>query len=381
MIAPVFSYRWQLWLFIGTLAFFMAFPFLPKPDWIDRGILYKAFRFTTSYRSNIFYNIINDPGDIDVLFMGSSSMASGVNPLMVRGALRTVKGEDANVYLVYHPQAGFDFDYILLKDILARRKVKLLIWDALRPPKDFQGDYHEFSAYLWDMNLHRSLMNSQSTDKIGIYLYSLYTGTKLLLSPFLSNGAPFQEAPGDYICNKVYYMGACMRQVEEQLKLNYPIPPAFPLEKLLHYRATDEVLRDPYRYRDFDKNLMEEVLQLAKQHHTAVALFVTPITKEPEAIISIQRLKQNHPGWELPIIGATRVDMLRDTDITYGEFYQEDGIHMLYNATNYYTEIILPAILTLYGQAISGGLDKPVPVIEKMRNLSAPIPNDTPPQD
>lgn len=382
MIAPVFTYRWQAIIFFPILAFFLALPFVDKPVWMERAILYRSIEMASNHRNNIFYDILTGESDIDILFLGSSTLSAAINPLIVRAALRSLTGKENTVYTVYHPKAGFDFDYIILKDILQNRRVKLLVWDGVRTPKTDNALYHHATPYVWDYNMHKDLARLLDSDPIDVYLYSVMTGPKLLFSPLLYLGKAIPEEGEDFLCDKTYYLGACLRSSASQASIHYPAPPHLDMKRLLHFRGNDlEDLRDTKSYRSMDYELMKKILELAKEHNTAVALMVAPINNESDHAISVQSIDQNAPGWDLPIIGATLFNVLNTTDIKVEDFFQEDKIHMMFNATNYYTEMLLPAIVKLYNEAITTGIQVPPTIPEALITLHQEAPNETPPHD
>ncbi len=366
MIAPVFAYRWQKWLFCITLVFFLALPYLPKPGWMDRAMLYH-FAFSKKHMSNIYTNILDAPGDIDVLVLGSSSLGSGLNPLIIRAALRATTGKESNVAVMFHPNAGFDLDYVILKDVLAKKKVKLLIWDALRMPDLNAPINHYATSYLWDMRLHEDLLDITPKRRTTIYLYSVMTGLKLILSPVLDHGKSIPEPEGEFMCDKPYYLGACLRKEANQLKKEYPPPPMLDMNQILHFRDDVTYLSPRYHYRRTDGLFYEQVLKLAQDNGVQVAFMITPMVGGPSKVIPIQEIESGSRGWNVPIIGATRKEVQLDQGIKNGGFYQTDGTHMLYNATNYYTRIVLPAIIRLYEQTLAGGIQPP-PSMDEMGN-------------
>lgn len=360
MIAPVFTYRWQLWLFTGTLFFFLVLPFLPKPEWMSRDILYNAIYFNKKNSNTIYSAILRDPRDIDILFVGSSTMTSGVNALQVRAALRGLTDHEPVVYTIYHPKAGFDLDYILIKDILSRKKVKLLVWDGLRPPKENPGHLHHADMFLWDMRLHAELIDNVPQLKTDIYLYSVMTGLKLILSPVLDRGDIIPERPEYFICSKTHYLGACMRREAEQLAVNLPEAPALSLDRILHFRGLSPVLKPSSHtpYTRLDRKLLPMMLALAEEHHTALAFMITPIANSPDNVILAQRIARGQAGWDVPVIGATMADFYPKRRLRH-TLFQNDDFHLIYQAASQYTYTVMPAILHLYRQATTTGITLP----------------------
>ena len=382
MIAPVFAYRWQMIVFFPLLAFFMLLPFVDKPSWMERGILYRSIKMNDSYRSNIFYDILTEPKDIDVLFVGSSTLSAAVNPIVVKAALRSATGKENTIYTIYHPRGGFDFDYIIIKDILKRHKVKLLVWDGARPPINDQK-YHPSTPYIWDYTLHRDISSTMHLDTAQMYLFSVMTGPKLLLSPILYIGNSIQTKGSNFLCNKNYYLGACLRYgeaingtyVDSQSNIHYPAPPLMDISHLLHFRGNDmSELRNGKPYRSIDYEMLKKVLTLAEEYNTSVAFLLAPIKGDPEHVITVPVIHNNTPGWNVPIIAATLYNVLNGTNIKLDDFFQKDHTHLLYNATNYYTEMLLPAIIQIYEESIDTGIQVPPTNAKAIAMLRRPPP-------
>ena len=72
---------------------------------------------------------------------------------------------------------------------------------------------------------------------------------------------------------------------------------------------------------------------------------------------------------------------MKELDITKYSFFQDDGTHMLNNATNYFSAMVMPAIIELYQQVASGGIQVPPVNPEAVQILQSPLPNLIPPKD
>lgn len=126
---PVFRYKWQLYLFISFIGLLAVSPFLNKPDWFDRRVLYSTFELyprEIPNNTDIYFSEKN----IDILFLGSSMTLQSNDLFTLKHAFVERYGYIPVIQKVYHAHTGLDIDYVLLKDILSRSKVKLLIFET-----------------------------------------------------------------------------------------------------------------------------------------------------------------------------------------------------------------------------------------------------------
>ena len=77
----------------------------------------------------IRHEIFEETNDIDIVFMGSSRMFFAVDVPYVQAALSRQLGRPAVVRAVAWTGSGFDALYLLSRDLLAHRRVRLLVFD------------------------------------------------------------------------------------------------------------------------------------------------------------------------------------------------------------------------------------------------------------
>ncbi|MBY0406683.1 MAG: hypothetical protein K2Q01_03255 [Rickettsiales bacterium] len=359
MIAPVFTYRWQAALFVLFMAVFATLPFLDKPDWMDRSVLYRSISFGDRTRNNILGDLLKSHDYIDVLFLGSSGLGSGFNPVLLRLAMKAALGHDVNVVMAYHNKQGFDFDYVLLKDILDNHRVKLLVWEGMHPPEGKDPQMHYRLDYLLDYHKHEELARMAPSQQKHIYLASSMNGLKLLLSPLLHYGPMLLEQGDDFICNRAFYYGACLREEARQGAKPFPPPPKLDMEQILHFRGDSEIFVEKNTFRDYDMRMLKLVLRLAMQSDTDVALAMVPSRDDPYDALPGYTVPYGELGWNIPIVGARLEDLLKDSGLKSSDMYEADNRHFVYNATNYYTKTVLPALIEVLRQVEEGGVYMP----------------------
>ena len=350
-MAPVFAYRWQLWLFVVVMALLAVFPLVDKPSWMNRAVLYRALKLNDNYRYNIMPQLINGKRDIDVLFLGASALGSGFNPRMVKEALREKLGREPVVYTMYHPQRGADLDAIIIRDILSKRRVTMLVWEALRAQRRDNGA-HAGSNFLWDYALHKNMLAASDIDDMSVYLYSMMNALKLSLSPVLDmKGKSFPETV--FLCDRIHQLGACLRNVgNENKKIAGIAPPSIPLERMLHFRDKAEQDLDISRhYKRSSQIFIGEGLRVAEQYGAFVAFTQIPMMSDGN-YISLYSFREGHPANEVPILAVPRPDLFTDRVSQRKYFMPGDGTHLSSQGTNFHTQAALPALLALYDMAL-----------------------------
>ena len=114
--------------FIILLVFFLIFPIiLSWGGHGDRSEVYRAVPPTLGPMAAIERQIFQEKGDIDILFLGDSLLREGVDIAAVREALSRKLGRPATVFSFGCAWPGLDRHYFLLRDLLAHRKVKMVV--------------------------------------------------------------------------------------------------------------------------------------------------------------------------------------------------------------------------------------------------------------
>jgi hypothetical protein len=125
---PAFSSTRQKAVFGLTLLFFLMLPVLllaigrNSREELYRGISERAGAFDFIRRQ-----IFEDRSDVDIAFCGTSLLAGAINPEMVGQELSRALGRPSRVVLLPQSWQGPDMNYVVARDLLEHRKVKVLV--------------------------------------------------------------------------------------------------------------------------------------------------------------------------------------------------------------------------------------------------------------
>jgi hypothetical protein len=115
----------------------------------------------------IHSQIFQTTSPLDIAFMGSSLMMGNVNTESVEQHLSASLGRQLRVRTIAWNGSGFDSLYFIAKDLLERRRVKLLIIDDQR--RLFDGpSIHAFAWYRW-ADTHQDVADQPWRIRISLY--------------------------------------------------------------------------------------------------------------------------------------------------------------------------------------------------------------------
>jgi hypothetical protein len=173
---PAFSSTRQLGGFICIIFGLLILPFTGHWYQADRSRLYSAAGLNWGPYPWIKRQIFEETNDIDIAFIGSSRMYWGIDTPQVQKALSHHLGHPANVVSICWGGAGFDADYFAAKELLARRRVKTLVfYDEITPWNRSKTYWYNFLQYACTHCKEPGFMQSR------------YISTLVMYSEYLSN--------------------------------------------------------------------------------------------------------------------------------------------------------------------------------------------------
>jgi hypothetical protein len=130
MMRPAFTSTKAAAAFAGLLLLVLLAPVLAGKKFLPpREQAYATLSWGYSAYPWIRHEIFEETNDIDVVFMGASRMFFGVDVPYVQAELSKKLGRPAVVRAVAWTGAGYDALYLLAQDLLAHRRVRLLVFD------------------------------------------------------------------------------------------------------------------------------------------------------------------------------------------------------------------------------------------------------------
>ena len=237
-LSPAFQKRWYGFFFICVFLFFLTLPFIPKSSWVERDKLYAAIGGNTGRFQYLSTEIMQEGEDIDVLFVGSSSLGVGIDARYVKQELSKLLGREAVVYITTHRKVSTDYDYIVTRDILDKRNVKLVIL-----ANDKYSGYKQSLPYLnnyftIDFSLHKDViakLDNKMQEKM--LKINWVNGLRQILTPLKDSKHAFNYNDTCFESVLEEYFGGCPKVKKgEKIKNNFfdrVHKTEIPLEKII----------------------------------------------------------------------------------------------------------------------------------------------------
>jgi hypothetical protein len=126
---PAFSSTRQAAGFGLLVAVMLSLPaLLPKGALGSHEEMYASYGWGSAAYPYIQDQIYRHPEPIDILFVGSSHMNSGIDPAYVQQKLSEHLGHPATVVSLCWGGPGFDITYLITRELLKRRKVGMIVF-------------------------------------------------------------------------------------------------------------------------------------------------------------------------------------------------------------------------------------------------------------
>ena len=348
---------------IGTLAFVVGITLAPivfnnlappAPEQIYRGI--------PAIYGN-FYTIgeeLAKPGKIDVLIVGSSDAWTSLDPRIVHGALESRFGETMRVLNLGTNWAGLDRDVQIVHDVLRAHEVELVLVPESDP---IQVAPHELAKHWWRGDVStRGLLVSQRAQ---LYLMSVIGFPRQLWSRFKSpESLPLLESYRAYVDSQLQLYGFNSARTgwlsnystdtsdrREFVPLDAPSP-AVTDEALFFQGEPNEYFALRFDYSPMQTHFVTSIRDMVRAQGGVFATFSIPTHFQNEILeqawvrphVSIDR------DW--PTIGISMSNLFPNYSFDQMLDYYGNESHLNTNGAIAYTRALLPAIETLYAEAM-----------------------------
>jgi hypothetical protein len=151
-MSPTFSSTRQAAAFALMLLILFLLPELVGKSLLpSREELYSAPSWAFGAFPYIHDQIFEEKGDIDIAFMGSSPLYWGIDTPYVQRKMSEMLGRPAVVRSLCWHWSGFDALYFTARELLQRRKVRMIVFCDLIFPDTFDGAHRSTSKWFtWD---------------------------------------------------------------------------------------------------------------------------------------------------------------------------------------------------------------------------------------
>ena len=131
---PAFDSTKQVAAFALLLLLLLAGPWLAGKSFLpEREQIYSSTSWQFGSYPFLDQHIFHEQGDIDIAFMGSSHAWYGINTPVLQKELSRQTGREATVLTLCWFWPGNDALYFIVKDLLAHRRVKMLVFCDEQP--------------------------------------------------------------------------------------------------------------------------------------------------------------------------------------------------------------------------------------------------------
>jgi hypothetical protein len=288
--------------------------------------------------------IFRDPSDADVLFVGSSLVRAGIDQPMVERALSEHLGRPAHVTMLSLNWQGLDLQYFLLRDYLNTHHAGLIVWNLPVPSSRHVEPHVEAFRWIRLGEYSDALSGLPLRYRLALYGDMVLGAPRELLSHLRPNLLSGKEAAAQIGAEKMgYYGGSFVPEPASlatvpRLRQSYQAPP------YILVRAVGPPL-NPY-----EEHFAREILELAKENHTAIVLLHIPIDSEEGLDYLPERSRwSDELHTNAPMIGVSSAALFENVDKAIFHGYYRDQ-HFNINGSMLFTRSIMPAILKAYDE-------------------------------
>jgi hypothetical protein len=291
--------------------------------------------------------IFDEKTPIDIVFVGSSLLVRGVDTDYVQAQLSKLLQRPATVRYVALKWQGLDMQYMLMRDLLERRKVRMVV--MAMPNRTLGGDSPHIQAYRWMRwgDFPESLGDLPFRSRPSVYAMEVLGAPRQLLNHLRSNGrihdpqliatlgTQHEAAFGGYYGNPF---------VQERKPA-----PVVPAQHMIAIGADDP--RFDFNGRPlgpYHRYWGQQIGKLARERGAALAMLHIPEDSERGSNVVPERMYwPDVVGMPAPIIGLPSAELFADMPAaTFYHYYFDQHLNM--NGKEFFTRAITPAILDVY---------------------------------
>jgi len=361
---PAFSSTRQAAAFALLLLLLLLLPVLfGKRMLPPRDQIYSSIPWGIGAYPYIHQQIFEKKGDLDIVFMGFSTMYYGIDTPYVESSLTRSLGHKASVMTAAWYGPGFDALYFIAQDLLEHRKVNTIVFTDVAGKGDTPP--HEASPYLFRLADNAECLDGTPLEDIPQYYFAAILGMPRnilsIIRPNLSGNVfsserlrifgvhnqPVQN-PSDRLGSLALTEGFNFSQFVEYT----PISKASPSDACIYSPAT----ADKFRFANesippLELHFAQIFAALAKMHGVRLVFLHLPELESADKTDPFIEERVDWPkvlGTNIAMVGIPPEKLfagIPPEDIP--KLYAHDA-HLNKNGAEYFTKLITPALLKLY---------------------------------
>lgn len=318
---------------------------------IDRRHSYEIMTENHGAYSFVAREIFDNREDIDVLFLGSSILFSGVDTPKVQQALTAEHGRPVRAVTFGHYFNSIDVLYMQLRDVLSRKRVRMVVLSIPRVPYT-DGPSTTGCRFIRYSDVDEIVEQLPLKYQASLYGCGLLRAPRDLLTMIRKNRiSPSSFSEGLGMDEAEIGLGRDPRTFSKFS----PVSPSIPADDMFYSRNTEHQFKFtgeeiPY-YQDL---YLKRLIDICRRNGVPVVILNIPQFTEWHSETVVERKNwQVEFGGDLPIIGIRPSVLfagLSDDELDKLRF---DDAHLNANGREYFTRAVLPAILEVYRKNVT----------------------------
>ncbi|HEX6127005.1 MAG TPA: hypothetical protein VFZ23_16650 [Pyrinomonadaceae bacterium] len=290
--------------------------------------------------------VFNKKEELDILFIGSSIIWNGVDTPQVQQALSDHLGRQARTVTFGYSFNSFDISYSLLRDLLERRRVRLVVLSIPRLTYPEGPSATAFKFLRYDEN-PEIVAGLPLEGKISLYACSVLRSPRDLLTIARPNSpveSPYADTFGAF--KREEGVGANPLTFERFA----PQAPRLPATDLIYSDSTKDLFKfSNTRIPAHQDYYLERVVELLRENGVPFAILNVPQYSERrhDKVIELENWQERF-GADIPLMGISPTTLFAGLSDKEVEKLHSDHEHFNLNGCEFYTDAILPAILEVY---------------------------------
>lgn len=344
---PPFATRWQAVCFLLLLVILLVLPILvARFRLVSKSDFYSGVTTRHGSFTYLQQQIFTEQSELDIVFVGSSLIWAGIDTPYVQRELSKKLGREAIVVTLATNWRGEDLTYTVLSDLLAHRKVRMVVLTMPLPYQTQSAPHHQsFRWWLYGEN-EAELRRLPLRDRVAIYGEQVLGAPRHLLSGIRSNRVAVvpQDAKLGALQEESGFQGAPF------VRRAYQAPPPdtraviYSPETRDHFQFTGQALSQ------YQAEFLSATFTLLSKHQTRILILHVPTSQERHSAVVTERMFWPAVlGQDVPIVGVPPAALFVGMgDAEIDQFFYDE--HLNVNGSELFTRTVTPAILEVYGR-------------------------------
>ena len=355
---PAFSSIRQAAGFAFLLLFILLLPLLTGKSWLPpREQIYSSLPWGDGAFPYLHDQIFLEKGDIDIAFMGTSRIWWAIDTPRVQAQLSEQLGRPAIVRTLGWNTPGYDPLYFILQDLLAHRKVRVLVIADCTVAEGGNAAHPRAPLYFRLGENAEALAGLPLKSQFSFYTSAIIGMPHTLLCLLRTNLPPVPSAdiswPGfEHLENPSRRLGSLA--VPKTFGRIFSTYTAHTAATPADVRVYSEATKQDFYFSDDPPQAMQiafagKIGKLARDYHVQLVFLHLPRTNEFNSTVIVERtFWPNLFGLDLTMMGIPPQKLFGELneEACLKLFYNDD--HLNQNGQEYFTPIITPRLVQFY---------------------------------